>query len=119
MKGEEKQDNDWVKDDEMPNWIVNAGVNYQKRRWDANAYLHHVGNYKNNRFVSKSYLKTNGKAPLGDFVTLDLNAGYEVLPKYQMRLFGEVKNVFDKKYQTVVGYPDYGTIFSMGINMKF
>ncbi|MCT4586940.1 MAG: TonB-dependent receptor [Carboxylicivirga sp.] len=119
MKGEEKQDNDWVKDDEMPNWIVNAGVNYQKRRWDANAYLHHVGDYKNNRFVSKSYLKTNGKASLGDFVTLDLNVGYEVLPKYQMRLFGEVKNVFDKKYQTVVGYPDYGTIFSMGINMKF
>ncbi len=118
MKGEVQEESEWTKDDEMPNWVINMGANYQRNRWDANVFMHHVNAYKNDRFVSKTYLKEQGKAPLGNYVTVDLNAGYMLHSKYKMRLFGEIKNVFDKKYQTVVGYPDYGTVVSIGVNMK-
>ncbi|MGQ1788221.1 TonB-dependent receptor [Saccharicrinis sp. GN24d3] len=119
LKGEEKKGDDWEKDEEMPNWVFNAGVNYIKNRFDANVFVHHISAYENDRFVSKTYINEHGKAPLGDFMSMDMNAGYLLKQEYGLRFFGEVKNLFDKDFQTVAGYPDYGRIFSLGVNMKF
>ncbi len=118
MKGEIEEDEDWHKDDEMPNFIANAGVNYFKGKLDLNAYMNYIGKYKNDRFVSKEYINEFGKAPLGDFTSIDLTFGYQLGKKQHTRIFVEGKNILDKKYQTVPGYPDYGRIISCGIQIK-
>jgi outer membrane cobalamin receptor len=118
MKGETEIDGAWEKDDEMPNFIGNAGINFQKNRLDVNGYMNYTGKYKNDRFVSKDYLKTYGKAPLGDFTSVDFTIGYRLGKKQQTRIFMEGKNIIDLKYQTVPGYPDYGRIISFGIQLK-
>lgn len=118
MKGQISSEDGWQKDDEMPMVVANWGGNLQKGRFDLNAYINYTGEYKNDRFVSKDYLLENGKAPLGNFVTLDLTAGYLVGKEKSTRLFVEMKNLFDKQFQTVAGYPDYGRLVSVGVNVK-
>ncbi len=118
MKGQIDEDGEWGEDDEMPNFIANLGSSYQNKRYDLNVYMNYTGAYKNDRFVSKAYIAENGKAPLGDFFTCDITTGYAVGEDKLARLYFELKNLFDTKYQTVAGYPDYGRMVSVGINMK-
>ena len=118
MKGETEEDLSWGKDDEMPNFIANIGGNYFKKRIDINAFMNYTGAYKNDRFVSKDYLAEYGKAPLGDFVTFDLTAGYSIGKEQNARIYVEGKNLFDIKYQTVPGYPDNGRIISAGFSLN-
>lgn len=118
MKGEIELEGEWTNDDEMPQVIANAGANFQKGKVDVNIFGNYIGEYKNDRFVSKSYLNENGKAPLGNFVNFDLTAGYTTGNSVKTRLFIEVKNLFDKAFQTVPGYPDYGRIISFGLNLR-
>ena len=118
MIGQENINDDWKKDDELPCFIANFGTSFGRAAWDANAFLNYVGPYKNDRFVSKDYLKEYGKAPLGDFVTMDITAGYRIGKSRKIRLFVEAKNIFDNCYQTVPGYEDYGRTFSGGIDIR-
>lgn len=117
MKGDVEDDEDWQKDDEMPNFIANAGVNYFKGKIDLNAFVNYTGAYNNDRFVSKDYLKEFGKADLGDFITFDLSAGYLIGEEKRARIYVEGKNIFDVKYQTVSGYPDNGRMVSLGFSL--
>lgn len=119
MMGEVDHAGDWVKDDEIPNFIANLGLNFQRDAWDVNGYLNYVGKYKNDRFVSKIYLKDNGKAPLGNFASVDITAGYRFGHACNTRLFVEAKNLLDTSYQTVPGYDNYGRILSVGVDIKF
>lgn len=118
MLGQEKSEDNWLKDQELPTFIANVGVNFEKNGFDANAYFNYVGPYENDRFVSKDYLKEFGKAPLGDFATLDMTVGYR-FKKHNLRLFVEAKNLIDNKFQTCAGYPDAGRIISGGFDIKF
>jgi len=119
MKGEVDDEGNWKDDDEMPNFIANAGVNLQRDRFDVNAYFHYTGAYKNDRFVSKDYIDEFGKAPLGNFLTFDTTLGYNLGKKRNARIFVEGKNLFDIKYQTVPGYPDFGRIVSLGLMYNY
>ncbi|MGQ7870928.1 TonB-dependent receptor [Sunxiuqinia sp. sy24] len=118
MRGEVEDDGDWAKDDEMPDFIANAGINFQKKRMDINGFLNYTGKYKNDRFVEKAYLEEFGKAALGDFIAVDLTAGYRLGENQRIRVFADGKNLLDTKYQTVPGYPDYGRIISLGFQVK-
>lgn len=118
MKGETKDATDWKRDDEIPEFIANAGINVVKSKFDGNLYVNYTGAFKNDRFVSKSYLQEFGKAPLGDFYSVDLTAGYTWGKKDNMRFFTEVNNLFDEAFQTVPGYPDFGRMVSVGVNVK-
>ena len=118
MLGEVNTENDWIEDDEIPNFIANLGVNFQKKAFDANAYVNYTGEYKNDRFLRKDYIKKYGKAPLGDFATVDFTAGYRFGKTHNTRVFVEAKNIFDDDYQTVVGFPDYGRILSIGFDIR-
>ncbi len=118
MKGEVYGEDQWAKDDEIPVFIGNVGCNMQKSRFDFNLFVNYTGSYKNDRFVDKSYLQQFGKAPLGDFFNVDITSGYTLGAKKKTRFFVELKNLFNEPFQTVAGYPDYGTIVSMGVKMK-
>jgi outer membrane receptor protein involved in Fe transport len=118
MKGEVRDSLGWKKDDEMPVFIGNVGANVTKSRFDFNAYMNYTGAYKNDRFVDKSYLQQYGKAPLGDFFNVDVNTGYTLGEKKNIRIYVDVKNLLNKKYQTVAGFADYGTVISGGVKVK-
>lgn len=119
MIGQVKKNGEWSKDDELPCFIANAGINFDHAGWDANAYVNYVGPYKNDRFISKDYLKKYGKAPLGDFATVDLTIGYTFGKKMNMRVFAEGKNLLNNKYQTCAGYTDNGILVSGGFDIRF
>ncbi|MCY1719642.1 TonB-dependent receptor [Prolixibacteraceae bacterium Z1-6] len=118
MKNERKVDNKMSDDEELPNVILNAGYLYQYSGVDLNLFVHYTGKYSNNRFVNPAWVAENGDYQLGDFVTADLNCGYTVSRKIPIRIFVEVKNIFDVRYETVAGYPDLGRLFQAGIRLN-
>lgn len=119
MIGQRKEKDEWKKDEELPCFIANFGANFQRSNWDVNAYLNYVGPYENDRFMSKEDVKKNGKAQLGDFLTMDLTVGYRLGKAKKTRLFVEAHNLFDNKYSTAAGYEDRGRIISGGFDIRF
>ncbi len=118
MKGEVRDSTSWKKDDEIPVFIGNVGANITRARFDFNAYMNYTGVYKNDRFVDKSYLQEYGKAPLGDSFDINLNTGYTLGDKKNIRVYVDIQNLLNKKFQTVAGYPDYGIIVSGGVKIR-
>lgn len=119
MIGQRKEADKWRKDEELPCFIANLGTNFKRANWDVNAYLNYVGPYENDRFMAKDYVKKYGKAQLGDFLTMDLTAGYLLGKARKTRLFVEAHNIFDNKYKTAAGYEDRGRILSAGVDVRF
>ena len=119
MLGQRNEQDKWKKDEELPCFISNLGTNFQRGRWDVNAYLNYVGPYENDRFMAKDYVSKFGKAPLGDFLTVDLTAGYRLGKSKNLRLFVEGHNLFDNKYSTAAGYTDKGRLLFGGFDIRF
>jgi hypothetical protein len=119
MKGKKESEGKMVDDNQLPNVILNAGFFYEYTGLDANIFINYTGPYTNNRFVNPAWLVENGDYPLGDFVSVDLTAGYTFSGKFSKRVFVEVKNILDEKYQTVAGYPDAGRIFQAGVKIRY
>ena len=119
MLGQRNEQDKWKKDEELPCFIANLGTNFQRGRWDVNAYLNYVGPYENDRFMAKDYVSKFGKAPLGDFLTVDLTAGYRLGKSKNLRLFVEGHNLFDNKYSTAAGYTDKGRLLFGGFDIRF
>lgn len=107
------------KDTETPKIITNAGIMYDNNPFDINLFAHYTGPYENDRFVDKTWLAENGKAPLGDFFTLNLTSGYTLGKSKYTRIYIEIRNITNVKYQTVAGYPDNGRMLFFGIKLNF
>jgi outer membrane cobalamin receptor len=56
---------------------------------------------------------------LGDYNVLNANIGFWFGRKHQARIYMEVENLTDEEFSTVVGYPDYGRRFVVGIRQTF
>lgn len=119
MKGEKEADSNMVEDDQLPKVILNMGLLFDYSGFDANIFINYTGPYTNNRFVSAPWIQENGDFPLGDFVSADITAGYTFEKRFATRVFVEAKNILDKKYLTVAGYPDPGRLFSTGVKINF
>jgi outer membrane cobalamin receptor len=118
MKNEKEESGVFKTDKELPNLIFNTGILFEKAGFDANLFINYTGPYTNNRFVNPGWITENGDFPLGNFVSADLTTGYTFSGKFSKRIFVEVKNIFDEKYQTVAGYPDVGRLIQMGIKIS-
>jgi len=57
--------------------------------------------------------------PLGDFHVLNATAGWSPGGRHRARIYVEVKNITDKKFSTVVGYPDFGRRLTLGLRQTF
>ena len=119
MKNEKEPDGKMVDDSKLPNVILNGGILYEHSGVDANLFIHYTGPYSNNRFVNPKWVTENGDYPLGDFVTADFTCGYTFGSKIKTRIFMEVKNILDTKYETVAGYPDAGRLFLAGLKISY
>lgn len=119
MKGEKEEGNGMEEDKQLPKTILNGGLFFDYSGFDVNFLINYTGPYSNNRFVNPSWVKEHGDFPLGDFILADVTAGYTLTGRLSTRLFIEVKNIIDKKYYTVAGYPDLGRIFQAGVKIYY
>jgi iron complex outermembrane receptor protein len=118
MKGEKESNGSMVKDEQLPQVILNTGFYFESSGFDANVFVNYTGPYTNNRFVNSAWVQEHGDFPLGDFLSFDLTTGYTFSGRFTTRLFVEVKNILDQKYMTVAGYPDPGRLFMAGIKIS-
>jgi len=115
MQSKMEQDEDMVTNKENPVLISSGGIYGVWRNFDLNILGKYISSFENERFVNVA----DGPKPLGDFFVLDLNGGYTTKGKVPVRLYLRIKNLTDKIYSTVNGYPDFGRMVFAGIQVKF
>ena len=115
MKSMVKEGNETRKNSELPELIANTGLNVQLYDIDLNLF----GNYSSEFFSTRFADKSVGPVSLGGYFRIDLNMGYTFGTKDNWRIYCSVKNLSDVKYSTVVGYPDPGRRFNVGIEYHF
>jgi len=115
MISKAEKDRDMVRDEEYPAFIANAGVYQKWKSIDLNILAKYVSGYKSVRFVASTPESPAKPRPLGNFLTLDLICGWNASVLHNFRLFIEMRNITDKKYSTVIGYPDFGRRFNFGL----
>jgi outer membrane receptor protein involved in Fe transport len=115
MQSKMEQDEEIVINKENPVWISSGGLYAGWKNFDLNILGKYVSPFENERFVNPA----DGPQPLGDFFVLDLNGGYSTKGKVPVKLYLRVKNMTDKKYSTVNGWPDFGRMIFGGIQVKF
>ncbi|MFH1068870.1 MAG: TonB-dependent receptor plug domain-containing protein [Candidatus Glassbacteria bacterium] len=98
------------KNRELPQFITGAGVYCRAGGLDATLLWKYVSGYESARFAVG-----NKPQPLGKFHTLGLTAGYTFGRRPEFRVYFEANNIGDDHYSTVVGYPDYGRRFTVGV----
>jgi outer membrane receptor protein involved in Fe transport len=102
------------RDPEIPRVIIGGGVLGKKRAFDYNLFWKFLSAYESSRFADPPVPQ-----PLGGFHALNLTMGYSLGGREELRLYLEVTNLTDNRYSTVVGYPDYGRRFQLGIRQIF
>ncbi|MBN2318147.1 MAG: TonB-dependent receptor [Acidobacteria bacterium] len=100
------------RDIEKPRVILGMGVLGQQWKLDYNFFWKYVSGYESSRFASSLQ-------PLGDFHTFNLTIGHPLGSRENTRIYLELTNITDNRYSTVVGYPDYGRSFRVGIRQTF
>jgi outer membrane receptor protein involved in Fe transport len=102
------------RDPEIPQVIVGSGLLGKRQAFDYNIFWKFISAYQSARFADPAVLQ-----PLGNFHSINANVGYSLGKKERIRIYLEVTNLTDSEFSTVVGYPDYGRRFQMGIRQIF
>ncbi|NLP12210.1 TonB-dependent receptor [bacterium] len=100
-----------VRNEEYPQWITAAGLLRQGRLLEVNLLGKYLSGFKGSQFLPAGV----PPQPLGDFVNVDVIVTWNALPQTRTRLYFELRNLFDKKYATSIGYPDFGRRMYAGI----
>jgi outer membrane cobalamin receptor len=100
------------RDIEKPRVIIGSGILGKQWKLDYNFFWKYVSGYESSRFASKFH-------PLGNFHTFNLTLGHRLGQSENIRVYLEWTNLTDNRYSTVVGYPDYGRSFLIGIRQQF
>ncbi len=114
MKSELKKEGSMIRNLENPVFISSGGLYLDKKGIDLNILCKYVSPFENQRFASV----TAGPQQLGDFVSIDLTGGYSFKGKIPVRCYFKVKNLTDKRYSTVIGYPDFGRMIYLGMSLS-
>ncbi len=115
MNPEMKTDDGWKENKEMPGFIGSAGVNADYQRYDLSIYLKHVSEYESTRFAADSSVPVD----LGDYTTVNMTAGVRLYGRPATRIYLEIKNLTDEEFSTVVGFPDFGRTYTVGLRQTF
>jgi len=115
MRSKMRSEGEMVINKENPVVISSGGFYLEQKNLDLNIFFKYVSAFENTRFAPK----TSGPQPLGDFFTIDLKGGYTFRGKQEIRIYLRARNLTDRKYSTVVGYPDFGRMLYLGINLNF
>ena len=108
-------DGDWEMDEEVPEFILGGGGSYLFRDFELSALVKQVSDYENQRFLPGG----SEPVPLGDYIEVDVKLSYYFGSEKENSVFFRVDNLNDKKYSTVVGYPDEGRRYTTGVSLVF
>jgi hypothetical protein len=100
---------------EMPEIILGGGVSLARGKVDCSVHAKYVSDYESSRFAPSSV----GPQPLGDYLVVSANAGYSFGAEAKHRAYLSVDNLTDNEYSTVVGYPESGMRFALGMRSTF
>jgi outer membrane receptor protein involved in Fe transport len=114
MKARARQQGSMSRDPEKPQMVVGAGLQGKRYGFDYSFFWKFVSAYQSLRFADPAVLQ-----PLGDFHTLNLTMGRFLGQGERTRVYLEMTNLTDNHYSTVVGYPDYGRRFTLGVRQGF
>lgn len=93
---------------DVPSWLAGATVNWQPDpAWTVSFDLNHTGRMTDNAVPT-------GDVALPGHERADLAVSYKVLPNMALKL--GVDNIFDRRYEDVVGFPAPGAIVRGGIS---
>jgi outer membrane receptor protein involved in Fe transport len=109
-----KAGNEMRRDPEIPRAIAGGGLSASRWGFDLSVFSKFLSSYESQRFADPGI-----NVPLGNFNNLDLMLARRVGTGKRTRIYAEVRNVADKAYSTVVGYPDYGRRVMIGLDYTF
>ena len=93
--------------------ITNGGIYLDHSEFDLNFLGKYVSGFENERFADPAL----GAQPLGDYFTMDLTGGYTFGTRRTVRVYLNIINLTNRKFSTVVGYPDFGRRINMGVRL--
>ncbi|GAG57256.1 unnamed protein product, partial [marine sediment metagenome] len=102
-----------IRDREHPELITNGGIFLARSGFDLNLFGKYVSEFENERFADPAL----GPQPLGDYFTIDLTGGYAFGSRRSLRIYLNIINLTNRKYSTVVGYPDFGRRIKIGARL--
>jgi len=111
-----EEDGKMVRNEEYPSIIANGGVYGKWNSLDINVLVKYVSGFQSIRFAAPSSAVFQA---LGDFLVFDAIAGWNTAFFPNVRIVLELRNLTDRRYSTVVGYPDFGRRMSVGIRRNW
>jgi outer membrane receptor protein involved in Fe transport len=114
MRSRARIEGSMSRDREIPQVLMGGGILGRRRAFDYNLFWKFVSGYESSRFADPPVPQ-----PLGGFHSLNLTLGYSLRGSEKIRIYLEMTNLTDNEYSTVVGYPDYGRRFQLGIRQVF
>jgi outer membrane receptor protein involved in Fe transport len=104
---------------ELPRMIASAGVHVEKLGFDLNLFWKQISSYESTRFAAGVGGEPPLPQPLGDYATLGGTGGWSLGPQGETRLYVRAENLAGRRFSTVVGYPDFGRRFTVGLRRLF
>ena len=104
---------------ELPIVIASAGVHVEKLGFDLNLFWKQISPYESTRFAAGVGGESPLPQPLGDYATLGGTGGWFLGPQGETRLYVRAENLAGRRFSTVVGYPDFGRRFTVGLRRLF
>ena len=105
---------DMEKDTLKPAIIIGGGLTLTHWDFDLNFEGKYVSKFYDGRFQPNFI-----PAAVGNFATGDLSLGYAFGPRKTLRAYGSIKNISDKRYETIAGYPDIGRTYAAGVQFRY
>jgi len=115
MNPEMNSGSGWERNKEMPRFIASAGVTADYSYYDMGLYMKRVSGYESTRFAADASIPAN----IGDYTTLNLTLGASLQNRLASRLYLEIDNITDEEFSTVLGFPDFGRRYTVGIRQSF
>jgi outer membrane receptor protein involved in Fe transport len=116
MRSRAETGGEMLRDREMPRFIASGGFYTTKEHLDFNLLWKFVSGYESTRFAEGAPPLPQ---PLGGYHSLNITTGWTFGVKPVNRAYFEIVNLTNENYSTVVGYPDYGRRFTVGLHSSF
>ena len=99
-----------------PKHTANIGLAYQiTEKWGSNVNVSYVGNRIDSYFDEATYVSSRVKMPSYTLVNLGVN--YQL--SQNLTVYANLNNLFDKKYENIIGYGQDGRNVYIGLKGSF
>ncbi|MEE6074756.1 TonB-dependent receptor plug domain-containing protein [Avibacterium paragallinarum] len=99
-----------------PKHMANLGLAYQiTEAIGTNVNLSYVGKRRDTYYDETTY--TSYRVRMPSYTLVSLGANYQVTPN--LNVYANLNNLFDKKYESVAGYGQYGRTLYVGLKGSF